>query len=144
MSDYTKGVWSYTEPFEDEYGYEVVTIGLPDPEHGESGATYAEDAIANVFGSEHDATANARRIVACVNACAGLDIDELNEFGLGTAIGTEVHKLRERCSALESALVEIESWSSHTLELAIDQGSNGVRDFYRCIARDALAKAESK
>lgn len=31
---------------------------------------------------------NARRIVACVNACEGLPTEPLEQFGLGTAFGT--------------------------------------------------------
>jgi hypothetical protein len=40
---------------------------------------------------------------------------------------------------LREALEQIAGWQSHTLPFAVDFGSNGVRDFYRNIARDALS-----
>lgn len=40
---------------------------------------------------------------------------------------------------LAQALQQIADWNSHTTEYAVDYGSNGVRDFYRNIARAALA-----
>ena len=44
---------------------------------------------------------------------------------------------------LLDALKTIESWNSHTTAYAVDFGSNGVRDFYRAIARQSIAKAEA-
>ena len=44
---------------------------------------------------------------------------------------------------LLEALKTIESWNSHTTAYAVDFGSNGVRDFYRAIARQSIAKAEA-
>ena len=43
---------------------------------------------------------------------------------------------------LTQALQEIADWNSHTTEFAVDYGSNGVRDFYRCIARAALSDTQ--
>lgn len=43
---------------------------------------------------------------------------------------------------LTQALQEIADWNSHTTEFAVDYGSNGVRDFYRCIARAALSATQ--
>lgn len=40
---------------------------------------------------------------------------------------------------MAEALKMIEKWESHTSEFSIDYGSNGVRDFYRAIARAAIA-----
>ena len=42
---------------------------------------------------------------------------------------------------LTQALQTIADWGAHSLELAVEQGSNGVRDFYRQIAMDALASS---
>jgi hypothetical protein len=39
---------------------------------------------------------------------------------------------------LRKALTQIEEWRSHTLQLAVDFGSNSVSDAYRGIARAAL------
>lgn len=44
--------------------------------------------------------------------------------------------------ALLTALKTIVRWDSHTQEFAVDYGSRGVRDFYRQIAQEAIAKAE--
>lgn len=41
------------------------------------------------------------------------------------------------------ALQIIADWNSHTTEFAVDYGSNGVRDFYRNIARAALQSAQA-
>lgn len=43
---------------------------------------------------------------------------------------------------LTQALQQIAAWNSHTTEYAIDYGSNGVRDFYRNIARLALSATQ--
>ena len=43
---------------------------------------------------------------------------------------------------LTQALQEIADWNSHTTEFAVDYGSNGVRDFYRGIARAALSATQ--
>lgn len=45
---------------------------------------------------------------------------------------------------LTQALQQIADWNSHTTEYAVDYGSNGVRDFYRNIARAALAAPAGK
>jgi len=41
------------------------------------------------------------------------------------------------------ALERIASWNEHPAMLGVDYGSNGVRDYYRKIARDALAAAQA-
>lgn len=49
-------------------------------------------------------TANARRIVACVNACRGLSTDELEKHGLVSAVGTELIELEKQRDQLLTAL----------------------------------------
>ena len=51
-----------------------------------------------------EGTANARRIVACVNACRGLSTIELEEFGLVGAVGTELIELEKQRDQLLAAL----------------------------------------
>lgn len=46
----------------------------------------------------------------------------------------------QRADEMHHALARIEAWDSHTISLSADKGSNGVRDFYREIARAALAR----
>ena len=48
------------------------------------------------------------------------------------AAQAEIHALRE-------TLQLISKWESHTPEFAVDYGSNGVRDLYRNLAKEALA-----
>lgn len=43
-------------------------------------------------------------------------------------------------AGLVAALQKIADWNSHTAEFSMDYGSNGLRDLYRQIARDALSK----
>ena len=53
-------------------------------------------------------------------------------------IPTNNYELRAENQRLRKALKEIANWKSHTAEFSIDFGSNGVRDFYRNVARRAL------
>jgi hypothetical protein len=41
------------------------------------------------------------------------------------------------------ALDKIETWSTHTADFSLNYGSNGVRDFYRSIAREAIAALQA-
>jgi len=45
---------------------------------------------------------------------------------------------------MREALERISRWEEHTLELAVNYGSNGVIDHYRQIASEALAKCEAR
>lgn len=68
---------------------------------------------------------------AVVSASKDMTRDEVL-FACGKAAGkAEVRSLRE-------ALEQIAAWDQHTSEFSADYGSNGVRDFYRGIARAAL------
>lgn len=50
--------------------------------------------------------ANARRIVACVNACRGLGTDELEQHGLVSAVGYELIELtKQRDELLRDMLI---------------------------------------
>lgn len=64
-----------------------------------------------VFTSLPEAQANARRIVACVNACAGID-DPEKYIALAKALADETHKLvaqrDELVAALDRAAVMLE------------------------------------
>ena len=50
---------------------------------------------------------NARRIVACVNACRGLPTDELEQKGLVAAVGTQLLDVEQQRDVLLAALDEI-------------------------------------
>lgn len=49
--------------------------------------------------------------------------------------------LTAKVAELEAALSKIERWDQHDIDLAVNQGSNGVRDLYREIARKALKES---
>ena len=57
---------------------------------------------------------------------------------LVTAAAIEAQGVPEE---LRNALQQIADWNSHSLQLAVEHGAVGVRDFYRQIALDALASA---
>lgn len=54
------------------------------------------DAEITFTGKSDEAMANARRIVACVNACRGLGTDELEQHGLVSAVGYELIELTKQ------------------------------------------------
>lgn len=54
---------------------------------------------------------------------------------------TELRRLYALNQELLEVLKVIEQWNSHTVEMSIDYGSIGVRDFYRHIAGTAYCKA---
>ena len=60
----------------------------------------------------------------------------------GNAIIAARDELEERIDRLESALIRIANWNTHNLQCAIDHGSNGVRNYYRNIARAALEETK--
>lgn len=43
-----------------------------------------------------------------------------------------------------TALLRISNWNEHDSGLALDYGSNGVRDYYRSIATMALTELDKK
>ena len=56
---------------------------------------------------------NARRIVACVNACRGLSTDELEQHGLVSAVGYELMELtKQRDELLEAAKAVVTRWDT--------------------------------
>ena len=84
----------------------------------------------NELVSGRTAIANARRIVACVNACRGLPTDELEQKGLVAAVGTQLLDVERQRDELLAALKEIAGCDPH------HQSSAGT------IARAAIAKAK--
>lgn len=55
------------------------------------------------------------------------------------ALRTATQQAESEPVGAREALERIASWSEHPAMLGVDYGSNGVRDYYRKIARDALA-----
>jgi hypothetical protein len=85
--------------------------------------------------------ANARRLVACWNACEGISTENLEDNLPVIELAHLYNDVIEQRDQLLKVLDCIEKWDQHTTEFAVDWGSNGVRDLYRGIARAAIAKA---
>lgn len=83
--------------------------------------------------------ANRRRLVACWNACEGIDTEQLEIIAdAGETFTTVRDRYIAQRDELLTALSRIAKWNEHTTEFAVDFGSNGVRDFYRGIASRAI------
>lgn len=79
--------------------------------------------------------ANARRIVACVNACRGMPTDELEQKGLVAAVGTQLLEADQLRDELLAALEEVHSIASGS---NITHNMMVIRDH----CADAIAKAK--
>lgn len=88
----------------------------------------------------------ARRIAACVNACAGLSTDDLEKTGLVSAVGyqlIELEKERDALKALNSELVE--ALKTFLFDFGdFDTNEERIAEFRRARqgARTVVAKAE--
>ena len=123
--------------------------------------------IANVItpfyeGAHHreaeETRANARRIVACVNACRGLPTDELERKGLVAAVGTELLAADERAECQEREvrrLASVAANAKNQLSDALNQRDQLLavleeisnlpsyrQDECSEMARDAIAKVK--
>lgn len=58
-------------------------------------------------GTSDEMCANARRIVACVNACRGLPTDELEQKGLVAAVGTKLLEVEQQRDELLATLNDL-------------------------------------
>lgn len=82
MSEYTETPWRVQHPHDGERGREITD---------NSGLHQVCQDITE---------ANARRIVACVNACEGLDTGDLESTGLVSAVGYQLIELTKQRDAL--------------------------------------------
>jgi len=55
---------------------------------------------------------------------------------------TDRAALLARIAELREALEEIATWKAHTIQLAVDYGSQGVQQLYRDIARETLSRPD--
>ena len=132
---YTKGPWQLSAP-EDRYDTWLILCSAP----------HEVAHIAPRFKSgerdKEQEEANARRIVACVNACEGIStevLESITDFGDSIASRFQFRNKVEK--ELLEALETISSWDAHPFGYGVEHGSNGVRDFYRALARAAILKA---
>ena len=128
---YTKGPWR---------------IGAPPP-NGEQtiGTNQGLMVAVATTGSGIQTRANARRIVACVNACEGVDTELLESRpDPFSELREERDSLLKQRDVLLDALIKIMQWNSHPRNCGVEYGSNGVRDFYRNTAYNAIANIRGK
>lgn len=83
---------------------------------------------------------DARRIVACVNACADLSTDALERFGLGSAFGTRLFEVEQQRDELLASLDAIVNECDGT-EKPYSTDSYLPQKFIEK-AREAIAKAK--
>jgi hypothetical protein len=62
--------------------------------------------------------------------------DQTDEMASKSAVSLMF--LADENERLRTALQRIATWDEHPVEMAVDYGSNGVRDHYRRVALDAL------
>ncbi|CAM0738014.1 hypothetical protein [Acinetobacter baumannii] len=127
-------------------------------------AIKADEALENVIDSQTMIDDLAKRVIIQHRIIKYQDqrFDQLVEFrgeeikGLkashhGEVIGHEVHlkqvkknrdELRVRVDSLEQALNKVSDWNAHPEGYEANFGAWGVRDFYRSLAKQALAKKE--
>lgn len=120
MSKHTSGLWTTRNGRIFPVGKEQSTI-----------ASISRDIQDWTLFNEDDA----RRIVACVNACRGLPTDELEQKGLVAAVGTqllEADQLRDELLAALDEVHRIASGSNMTHNMMV------IRDH----CADAIAKAK--
>jgi hypothetical protein len=79
MSEHTKEPWKVQKDFNNIFALS----------HGESGITIHIAKVNNtqVEGGQNEASANAERIIACVNACAGITTEALQAGVIRRLIG---------------------------------------------------------
>jgi hypothetical protein len=99
---------------------------------------------------------NARRIVACVNFCAGLSTEIIENSRCGEyqqVLLKERDTYRELCVEMLEALQTIKDWekfpatgefweSGKEMSFETCYGSNGARDYMRSVASSVITKAE--
>ena len=103
MSNHTPESWRVGRPG---------TVVSDTPVPGMGGSDAVEYYGGHLIG-ESITEANARRIVACVNACRGLGTDELEQHGLVSAVGYELIELtKQRDELLEAAKAVVTRWDT--------------------------------
>lgn len=103
MSKHTPEPWAteYRERHDGTFAQEIFDAD------GETIAILAWHPVRLDGWTKTDREENARRIVACVNACRGLPTDELEQKGLISAVGTELLELDKQSAELLAALEKL-------------------------------------
>lgn len=121
MSKHTPEPWRVGRPY---------TVVSDTPVPGMGGSDAVEYYGGHLIG-ESLIEANARRIVACVNACKGLDTAHLESSGLVSAVGYELIELTKQRDELLAALDKIsliasDSPMTHNMMLIYQYGNDAI------------------
>lgn len=116
------------------------------PHAGQRGWEIADSSGLNQV-SQDVTEANARRIVACVNACRGLPTDELEQKGLVAAVGTQLLDVERQRDELLAALEEArraigEHLAPNDCYATGPMTGDEFRDLVQCPACSAIAEYE--
>lgn len=76
-------------------------------QHTQEPWVISDSGVAFYSANGEKGRADARRIVACVNACRGLSTDELEKSGLVSAVGTQIIEMEKQRDQLADALQEL-------------------------------------
>lgn len=131
MSKHTNEPWAteYRERPDGMFAQEIFD------EDGETIATMAWYPVKVDIGTATNREDNARRIVACVNACRGLATDDLEQTGLASAFGYQLIEADLQRDALKAALKRIAEYpETSQQELGIEA--------IKAIARMAIERVE--
>lgn len=100
---------------------------------------------------DSEGKANARRIVACWNACHGLPTDELEQNGLASAFGNQLLQVEQQRDALRKALewtdeqiMEFISVAFRHAQIKGDFELSDVRDALNMIKARAMSNLEGE
>lgn len=135
MSKHTQEPWKYEKEL--SAGCDEWLISMDAGDRGR-GICIAETRPGSVAGGKE----NARRIVACVNACRGLGTDELEQHGLVSAVGYELIELTKQRDELLEALEEVTEYAEMAMEQANKAGSEWEIGYALYEAKMAIAKAK--
>ena len=119
MSNHTPEPWRVGRPG---------TVVSDTPVPGMGGSDAVEYYGGHLIG-ESIIEANARRIVACVNACRGLSTGELEQHGLVSAVGTELAALEDQRDELLLDMQDVLDMLIN--ELHADTAANQAEDMLR-------------
>lgn len=133
--EHTKEPWEFVESDDNLASADIVEDCI-------SGSIKGDDwYIARIWGDNGAGLANARRIVACVNACIGIPTEDLERFGLA-ALNVTCNKVAAQRDELLMALTGVLAWASEVAGDIADKVSAEAELKSIEAAYAAIAKAE--
>lgn len=141
MTEHTKGLLRVGRP-----GAVVADHPVPEMSGSDAVEFYGGHLVA-----ESITPANARRIVACWNACHGLPTDELEQNGLASAFGNQLLQVEQQRDALQSTLewtdeqiMEFISMAFRHAQIKGDFELSDVREALNMIKARAMSNLEGE